>query len=354
MLMLFPDRRPYLRDTCRVCDRTESREYSERQKEQQESQEHLFHSISEQGESPVNLVATVNLGESPVLAVGHTPEELRQAQRSDKELKPVIEWMEKSTSRPPWEETAPHGEYTKVYWSQWQGLHLSDGLLYRLWETPSGDSVIKQLVLPKALRPEVLQQLHSTPTAGHLGVTKTLGRVRERFYWVNCRQDVQDWCQICDTCAKKRGPQKKVRAPMGQYNVGSPMERLALDVLGPLPLTEDGNKYILIVADYFTKWVEAYPLPNQEAPTVAEVLVKEYVCHFGVPLLLHSDIKEETLSQLCSKECANCLVFRRPEPHHTTLNQTGWLKGLTGLLKLSCPNLQTTTRGTGMSISLSS
>jgi len=56
------------------------------------------------------------------------------------------------------------------------------------------------------------------------------------------------------------------------------MERLALDVLGPLPLTEDGNKYILIVADYFTKWVEAYPLPNQEAPTVAEVLVKEYVC----------------------------------------------------------------------------
>ena len=73
------------------------------------------------------------------------------------------------------------------------------------------------------------------------------------------------------------------------YNVGSPMEHLALDVLGPFPLTEDWNKYILIVADYFTKWVEAYPLPNQEAPTVAEVLVKEYVCCFGVPLLLHSD-----------------------------------------------------------------
>ena len=52
---------------------------------------------------------------------------------------------------------------------------------------------------------------------------------------------------------------------MAQYNTGSPMERIAIDVLGPLPITETGNKYILIVADYFTKWVEAYPMPNQEA-----------------------------------------------------------------------------------------
>ena len=64
---------------------------------------------------------------------------------------------------------------------------------------------------------------------------------------------------------------------MAKYNVGSPMERIAIDVLGPLPITETGNKYILIVADYFTKWVEAYPMPNQEATTVAELLVREFV-----------------------------------------------------------------------------
>ena len=67
------------------------------------------------------------------------------------------------------------------------------------------------------------------------------------------------------------------------------MERLAIDVLGPLPLSDSGNRYILIAADYFTKWPEAYPLPNQEATTVAEVLVCEFVCCFGTPLLLHSD-----------------------------------------------------------------
>ena len=67
---------------------------------------------------------------------------------------------------------------------------------------------------------------------------------------------------------------------MRQYNAGV---SIALDILGPLPLSNKGNKYILVVSDYFTKWPEAYSLPNQEATIVAEVLVKEFVSCFGVP-----------------------------------------------------------------------
>ena len=76
------------------------------------------------------------------------------------------------------------------------------------------------------------------------------------------------------------------------------MERIAIDVLGPLPITETGNKYILIIADYFTKWVEAYPMPNQEATTVAELLVREFISRFGVPLLIHSDQSRNFESEL--------------------------------------------------------
>ena len=61
---------------------------------------------------------------------------------------------------------------------------------------------------------------------------------------------------------------------MVQYNVGAPMERIAVDVLGPLPELESGNKYLLIVADYFSKWTEAFPMRDQEATTVAEILVQ--------------------------------------------------------------------------------
>ena len=76
---------------------------------------------------------------------------------------------------------------------------------------------------------------------------------------------------------------------MHQYNVGVPTERIALDILGPLPVSNKGNQYILLVSDYFTKWPEAgIALPNQEATTVTEVLVKEFVARFGVPRELHS------------------------------------------------------------------
>ena len=69
----------------------------------------------------------------------------------------------------------------------------------------------------------------------------------------------------------------------------STLERIAVDGLGPLPVSDSGNKYLLIVVDYFTKWPEAYPLPNQEASTVADILVREFVSRFGVPMKLHSD-----------------------------------------------------------------
>ena len=64
-----------------------------------------------------------------------SPQELRQAQLSDQDLKPVLEWMERSSHRPPWEEIAPHNDNTKVYCAQWQSLQVFNGVLYRLWES---------------------------------------------------------------------------------------------------------------------------------------------------------------------------------------------------------------------------
>ena len=76
-----------------------------------------------------------------------------------------------------------------------------------------------------------------------------------------------------------------------------------MDVLGPLPESESGNKYLPIVADYFSKWSKAFPMRDQEATTVAEILVREIISRFGAPFSLHSDqgrnFESTVFSQMC-------------------------------------------------------
>ena len=76
-----------------------------------------------------------------------------------------------------------------------------------------------------------------------------------------------------------------------------------MDILGPLPETNAGNSYVLVVGDYFTKWMEAYPIPNQDAITVANKLVNEFICRFSVPRQLHSDQGAQFESQVITEVC---------------------------------------------------
>ncbi|GFS50456.1 retrovirus-related Pol polyprotein from transposon 412 [Trichonephila clavipes] len=130
---------------------------------------------------------------------------------------------------------------------------------------------------------------------------KTLQKVRERFYWNNARNDVEKCCRIWDPCAARKGLRKRTRGRLKLYNVGAPFERIAFDILGPLPRSSDGNNNILVVMDCFTKWPEAYPIPDQEASTVEEVLVQHWISRFGVPLQLHSDQGRNFDSAVCKR-----------------------------------------------------
>ena len=159
--------------------------------------------------------------------------------------------------------------------------------MYRRFEVKS--SVIFQIVVPSSMKRDVMMQAHNARTAGHLGQMKTFKKIQHSYYWLGCRTEVQRWVRQCEDCARKKSPSPKARAALQTSLVGAPLERVAVDIFGPLPRTRQGNRYILVVTDYFTKWVEAYPLRNQEAETVAKVLVEQFICRFGVPLSLHSD-----------------------------------------------------------------
>ena len=82
-----------------------------------------------------------------------------------------------------------------------------------------------------------------------------------------------------------------------------PMQLVAMDIVGQFPESESGSKYILVVSDYYTKWVEAYGIANQEASTIAQILLDEFFCHFSPPQQLHSDQRRQFESQVIAQIC---------------------------------------------------
>ena len=131
--------------------------------------------------------------------------------------------------------------------------------------------------------------MHDGLLSGHLGRKKTREKLLQRFYWYGVRTDVDLHVARCNECEAIKPPGRSMKAPLGKMMVGALMDRLGTDVLGPLPETPRGNKYILVVADYFTKWVEIFAVPNQTAPTCAEKIVNKVITRFGNPLSIHSD-----------------------------------------------------------------
>ena len=162
------------------------------------------------------------------------------------------------------------------------------------------------IVVPKALETEILKGTHDSPFTGHLGVTRTLDRIRKRFFWPNMRKTVENYIRQCDTCAKRKAPAPTANngtAPLQSLQVSEPFTFWALDYMGPLPETHCGNKHILVLMDHFTKWCEAFPTPDQKASTIAKILVDRVFSRFGPPVVLHSDQGANFKSTLMHEVC---------------------------------------------------
>ena len=176
------------------------------------------------------------------------------------------------------------------------------------------------MVIPKAMRMEVLEELHGGISGGHLGEDKTLQKLKQRFYWPGHWQSVREWCRNCVSCSRRKNPTPKNKAPLQPVLAGCPMQIVAVDILGPLPQTNSGNKYILVAGDYFSKWVEAYPIKDQEAATIAQKLLDEMFCRFSPPEQLHSDQGRQFEAGLITELCQmlHIYILRRHVQHPTT------------------------------------
>ena len=144
----------------------------------------------------------------------------------------------------------------EALWAQWTQLEFRDRVLCRRWEEESGTRTMYQIIPSRILQETALEAHHNHTTASH-GVNKTLGEIRARYYWPGLTSQVKKWVSVCQDCSAKKNWGKKRRSLLQQYVVVAPMERLAMDILAPLPLTHRGNKFVLVVTDCFTKWTES-------------------------------------------------------------------------------------------------
>ncbi|XP_060564385.1 uncharacterized protein LOC132723637 [Ruditapes philippinarum] len=227
---------------------------------------------------------------------------IREKQNSDTVIRTVKHWVD-TNEKPEWSDVAPSCIELKFYWNRIESLFIIDEVLYHRWESDDGITSDYLIVIPKTLVPDVLKELHNSPTGGHLRVRKTKFKVKQRLFWYGLTNDIKRWCKTCDVCVSQKHPQRKAKAALKQYNVGAPLERIALDIMGPLPRSDEGNKYVLTIVDYFTKWIVAIPIKNQEAVTVANKFIEKFVSVFGVPKQIHSDQGRNFESSLFQEMC---------------------------------------------------
>jgi hypothetical protein len=245
---------------------------------------------------------------------------IKAAQASDPSLKMVIDWVE-SGEKPTRDKVASNGQDVRHLWLLWDQLQIKGGVLYKTWITPDAVTSHLLIVIPKSLQMHVLYATHNHLMSGHLGIKKTLSKAKQYFYWLNMKTSVQEWIRHCSLCGARKKPSHSARAGLTEYTVGAPMDRVATDILGPFPTSATGNKYILLCMDYFTKFVEAYPIPEQTAEVTAHKIVYEFFSRYGIPLELHSDQGRNYESKLF-KEVMSLLGSHktRTSPYHAASN----------------------------------
>ena len=185
----------------------------------------------------------------------------------------------------------PSGQKWKVsplkrYRQLWSQLEVVQGIVCRTYTPDSAGDSVTVPVLPQPLQQQALQSNHDTPSAGHLGVDKTLHRLRHEAYWVGMAGDIETYCRQCTRCQQSKAP-APIRAPLTSVPIGKPWQMIAVDIL-EVPVSRNNNRYLLVIQDYFTKWADAIPLHDQTALSVTTALVNVF-SRFGIPDIVHSD-----------------------------------------------------------------
>lgn len=216
-----------------------------------------------------------------------------EEQRKDISLRRIIDYLENKAQSP---ETFPDNYF------------MDNGLLKRIsyrQKRSAREDYIEQIVVPSSLVPYVLEGSETV----HYAFYKMYRSIKDKFFWRNMYIDIKNFAASCTKCIEKRGF-KITKSPLHSLEIPSqPMELLSLDILGPLPMSDSGNRYVLGAIDHFSKYCMLFPLSDITAKTIASKLI-EIIQIFGIPHSILTDLGTNFQSQLF-KELANKLQINK-------------------------------------------
>lgn len=201
--------------------------------------------------------------------------EIREEQIKDNKIKKIIDALEEA-----------NGNEEAVYWSN-KGYLMNNGMLYRLHPDTEVDDA--QLVVPCHEWQNVLGAYHDDPLAGHYGAERTFKKIANRYYWSGMRRYIASYVRNCLECQRYKPSNQKPAGLLQTTSMSQRFEVVSFDLFGPLPSTEDGKTWILIVEDVASRWVELFALSSATAENCAVTLINEVFLRYGVPRRLISD-----------------------------------------------------------------
>jgi transposase InsO family protein len=182
--------------------------------------------------------------------------------------------------------------------------------------------ICTELAYTKEEKLIILKQFHDSVIGGHLGINKTIKKIKTQCTWKGMKEDIKNYITHCTSCQKNKVSNRKVRQPMVITSTSSrPFEKIFLDIVGPLITTVSGNTYILTMQDDLTKYSLGVPIPNHQANTVAEAFVVHFVCVHGIPDTILTDQGTDFLSKTFTEMCKLLKINKiNTSPFHPQTN----------------------------------
>ena len=157
-------------------------------------------------------------------------------------------------------------------------------------------------ILPRSLVKDVARKFHESVLGAHLGARKVLSVLSRKVIISGGMKLVKEIIRGCLACAQRKPPKQRL-GHMASKPPRYPWETVAMDFCGPYATTESGMRYVLVLVDHFTKWVELVPTTDMQAITVVRVFYQRVICQHGVPGRLLSDNGPQFRSALVEALC---------------------------------------------------